>query len=59
MTALLQDIVALLAISNPLGALPVFLAITENVTRAERRRAALRAAFAATTILAVAVLATR
>ena len=53
MATLLQDIVALLAISNPLGALPVFLAITESVTPAERRRAGLRAAFAATTILAV------
>ncbi len=59
MTALPQDIVALLAISNPLGALPVFLAITENVTQTDRRRAALRAAVAATTILAVAVLAGR
>ena len=59
MNTLLQDIVALLAISNPLGALPVFLAITESVTPAERLRAALRAAFAVTTILAVAALAGR
>ena len=59
MTALPQDIVALLAISNPLGALPVFLAITENVTPAERSRAGLRAALAATIILAVAALAGR
>ena len=36
MVTLLQDIVALLAISNPLGALPVFLAITENATPGER-----------------------
>lgn len=56
MATLLQDIVALLAISNPLGALPVFLAITEGMTPAERRRAGLRAAFAATTILAAAAL---
>ena len=30
METLLQDIVAVLAISNPLGALPVFLAVTER-----------------------------
>jgi hypothetical protein len=30
MTSLLQDIVALLAITNPLAAVPVFLAITES-----------------------------
>jgi multiple antibiotic resistance protein len=59
MATLLQDIVAILAISNPLGALPVFLAITENVTPAERSRAALRAAFAVTIILAAAALAGR
>lgn len=57
MTSLLQDIVALLAITNPLGALPVFLAITERLAPAERPRAGLRAAFAVTIILAVAALA--
>jgi multiple antibiotic resistance protein len=46
----------LLAISNPLGALPVFLAVTEGLTTAERMRAALRAASAATIILAAAAL---
>jgi multiple antibiotic resistance protein len=59
MTTLLQDIVALLAISNPLGAVPVFLAITETLEPSERWRAGLRAAFAATIILAVAALAGR
>jgi multiple antibiotic resistance protein len=59
MATMLQDVVALLAISNPLGALPVFLAITERVTAAERSRAALRAALAATLILALAALAGR
>jgi multiple antibiotic resistance protein len=59
MATLLQDIVALLAISNPLGALPVFLAITEGVTPAERSRAAFRAAMAATIILTVAAVAGR
>jgi multiple antibiotic resistance protein len=59
MPTLLQDIVALLAISNPLGALPIFLAITEGVTPAERLREGLRAAIAATIILAVAAFAGR
>jgi multiple antibiotic resistance protein len=59
MPTLLQDIVALLAISNPLGALPIFLAITEGATSAERLRAGLQAALAATIILTVAALAGR
>jgi len=59
MATLLQDIVALVAISNPLGAVPVFLAITERVTTAERTRAGLRAALATTIILATAALAGR
>jgi multiple antibiotic resistance protein len=57
MTSLLQDIVALIAITNPLGALPVFLAITERLAPAQRSRAGLGAAFAVTIILAVAALA--
>jgi multiple antibiotic resistance protein len=56
MATLLQDIVALLAISKPLGALPVFLAVTEGMTPAERMRAALRAAIATTIILTVSAL---
>ena len=52
MTPLLQDIVALLAITNPLGAVPVFLAITERLSRA-----GVRGALAVTLILGVAVLA--
>lgn len=59
MATLLQDIVALLAISNPLGALPVFIGITESLTSAERSRAGLRAALAATGILAAAAVAGR
>jgi multiple antibiotic resistance protein len=59
MGTLLQDIVALLAISNPLGALPVFIGITETLTSAERSRAGLRAAFAATAILAAVAVAGR
>ncbi|HEY0875525.1 MAG TPA: MarC family protein [Vicinamibacterales bacterium] len=59
MATLLQDVVALLAISNPLGALPVFLALTQGATPAERTRAGLRTAVAATAILTVAALAGR
>jgi small neutral amino acid transporter SnatA (MarC family) len=57
MTSLLQDIVALLAITNPLGAVLVFLAITERLSPAERSRAGLRAALAVAIILGVAALA--
>jgi multiple antibiotic resistance protein len=57
MTPLLQEIVALLAITNPLGAVPVFLAITERLSPAERSRAGVRAALAVTLILGVAALA--
>jgi len=59
MTSLLQDVVALLAITNPLGAVPVFLAITESLSSSERSRAVLRAALAVTVILGVAALAGR
>lgn len=59
MADLLQNIVAILAISNPLGAVPVFLGISENFTAAERSRAGRRAALAVTAILAVAALAGR
>jgi multiple antibiotic resistance protein len=59
MATLLQDIVALIAISNPLGAVPVFLALTEGTAPAERRRAGLRAATATTIILSMAALAGR
>ena len=59
MATLLQDIVALLAISNPLGALPIFLALTEGLSPSERLRTALRVAIAVTTILAAAALAGR
>jgi multiple antibiotic resistance protein len=59
METLLQDIVAVLAISNPLGALPVFLGVTEHVPPAVRWRAAVRAAVAATIILTITALAGR
>lgn len=57
MTSLLQDVVALLAITNPLGAVPVFLAMAEGLSPAERLRAGLRAALAVTVILGVTALA--
>lgn len=57
MTSLLQDIVALLAITNPLGAVPVFLAITGGLSPGQRSRAGLRAALAVAVILGVTALA--
>ena len=59
MPSFTQEIVALLAITNPLGAVPVFLALTAGVSSAEQTRAALRAALAVVVILAVAALAGR
>jgi multiple antibiotic resistance protein len=53
----LQEIVALLAITNPLGAVPVFLALTEGMPARDRSRAALRAAVAVVLILGVVALA--
>ncbi len=41
--AIAQDIVALLAITNPLGAVPVFLGIIEGISLPNRRRAAIEA----------------
>jgi multiple antibiotic resistance protein len=52
--AIAQDIVALLAITNPLGAVPVFLNITARLSLAERRRAAVEAPLAVLIILTIA-----
>ena len=57
MSSLMQEIVALLAITNPLGAVPVFLAITKGLSPAERRNAGLRASVAVIVILSVVALA--
>jgi multiple antibiotic resistance protein len=57
MPSFMQEIVALLAITNPLGAVPVFLTITSGVSSAERSRAGLRAAAAVIVILGIAALA--
>lgn len=53
----MQEIVALLAITNPLGAVPVFLVLTEGMTPPERFRAALRASVTVIVILGVVALA--
>jgi multiple antibiotic resistance protein len=57
MNTLLQDAVALLAITNPLGAIPAFLAITERMDSGGRLRAGIRASLAVGIILFVAALA--
>lgn len=59
MPSFTQEIVALLAITNPLGAVPVFLAITEGLSPGERSRAAVRAAVAVIVILGLVAVAGR
>lgn len=51
MEHLIQAIIALLAIANPLGAAPIFFTLTEDLADAERRRAALHASLAVLIIL--------
>ena len=53
MPSFMQEIVALLAITNPLGAVPVFLAITGGMSPAERSGAGRRATVAVVAILGV------
>ena len=52
-----QVLVALLAITDPPGAVPVFLTLTARMTAAARRRAPLRAALASTAILLLSLVA--
>ena len=52
-----QVLVALLAITDPPGAVPVFLSLTAPMKDASRKRAPLRAAGAATAILLLSLLA--
>jgi multiple antibiotic resistance protein len=54
-----QAIVALLAITDPIGAVPVFIALTRELDPRQRRRSALRGTLAAIVILTVAALAGR
>jgi multiple antibiotic resistance protein len=56
MQTLLQDIAALLAITNPLGAIPVFLAITDRMDSKKRRSAGVRASVVVGVILAISSL---
>jgi multiple antibiotic resistance protein len=53
----LQVMVALLAITDPLGAVPVFLSLTAPMSPEARRRAPMRAAVAMLAILSLALLA--
>lgn len=57
MPSFIQEMVALLAITNPLGAVPVFLVLTEGMPSPERSRAALRAAVAVIVILGLVAVA--
>jgi multiple antibiotic resistance protein len=54
---LLKPLIALLAIVNPIGAVPFFLAFTQNLTREQRRRTLRVASFAAFVVIAVSALA--
>jgi multiple antibiotic resistance protein len=54
---LLKPLVALLAIVNPIGVVPFFLAFTQGFTRAQRRRTISVSAFSAFMVIAVSALA--
>jgi multiple antibiotic resistance protein len=56
MRSLIQAIIAVLAIADPLGAVPVFVALTRDMSAEERLRAARRAALAVAWILTAAAL---
>ncbi len=53
---LIKPLVALLAIVNPLGVIPFFIAFTENFTPAQRHRTILISAFSAFVVIAVSAL---
>jgi len=54
---LLKPLIALLAIVNPIGAVPFFLAFTQGLTREQRRRTLRVASFSAFCVIAVSGLA--
>jgi multiple antibiotic resistance protein len=54
---LLKPLIALLAIVNPIGVVPFFIAFTQNLTRAQRRRTINISAFAAFVVIAVSAVA--
>jgi len=56
MRSLVQAIIAVLAIADPLGALPVFISLTRELSQLEQAHAARRAAFAVGSILMLAAL---
>jgi multiple antibiotic resistance protein len=56
MRSLIQAVIALLAIADPLGAVPVFVSLTREMSPAERAAAARQAAFAVGSILTLAAL---
>jgi multiple antibiotic resistance protein len=54
---LLKPLIALLAIVNPVGALPFFIAFTQNFSREQRGRTISVASFSAFTVIAVSAIA--
>jgi multiple antibiotic resistance protein len=56
MRSLVQAVIAVLAIADPLGAVPVFVALTRELSAEQRARAARRAALAVAAILTSAAL---
>jgi multiple antibiotic resistance protein len=54
---LLKPLIALLAIVNPIGALPFFIAFTQNFSREQRERTISVASFSAFTVIAVSAIA--
>ncbi len=54
---LLKPLIALLAIVNPIGVVPFFIAFTQNLSRAQRRRTINISAFAAFVVIAVSAVA--
>ncbi len=53
MQYLIQSTIAIIAIMDPLGAAPIFLGLTDDMTRWQRTRAAVRASFYCIVILTV------
>jgi multiple antibiotic resistance protein len=54
---LLKPLIALLAIVNPIGVVPFFIAFTQNFSRAQRQRTILVSAFSAFCVIAVSAIA--
>jgi multiple antibiotic resistance protein len=54
---LLKPLIALLAIVNPIGVVPFFIAFTQSLSRQQRQRTMLIAAFAAFVVIAVSAVA--